>query len=339
MDLIISVLISINSSSIEYNFTNRCEAPANSEEFCAQLDARCYVTQLLISDGRNGTILQKYAGCLDYGFNPFLLVSPQTHFCDNMRSDVVPCMSIDEDFTKRRSCYQCANCDNVFDLDHRIKLLCPVGTTNCYAVMGRDMQVRRGCDHPSDPYYGACRAYKHVCARCDYDYCNFNTVASVPGQCFKTRPYMHPSHLMTLRLEDCSGRYLTNLWNTCYVAFTGTLFIEAGCVNELQASDVFRYEKMRMGDTSVIDEEAVSCYKCTSNQTDFCYNVRHLEPEPCKFETQYAIRGCYTMLKRDTIQRGCLTELDMYHQHMCANVNFLPICNTCRRSFCNIHVP
>lgn len=286
-------------------------------------------------------MLQKYAGCVEPGLNAFLLVSPQTHFCDNFGSDEVPCMPIDQDFSKRLSCFRCWQCEDVFEMDHRIKHLCPVGTTQCYSVMGRDKRVRRGCVHPTDKLSLTCDMYSHVdmCAKCDYNYCNFHGVANSPALCYKTRPFLHKSHLMTMRLEDCMGFGLVKVWPDCYVAQTGNTFIEAGCVNELEAAEIVRYKHMDRGDISIVHRKTLSCYKCVSNQTDFCYNVRHLQPSACRGQSQYAIRGCYTLLQKYSIQRGCLTELDLYRQKMCSTVNFEEVCIVCRNSFCNIHMP
>lgn len=324
------------------NYTNVCETPVGVD-FCSQLKSRCYVSQLWLnsssSDGHYTTILQKYGGCVEAEHNSLLMASRQTHFCDNFHADQVPCLRLDDDFEKRLSCFQCKDCDDVFVLDYRAKHLCPVGTTHCYAVMSRDMTVRRGCFTPTDPLVQACYAFHHVCAKCDYSYCNFFQVGNPPASCYKTRPYMHNTHLMTMRMEPCTGRGLKNVWPNCYVARLSTPYIHASCVNELQAEDIVRFTEIDMGDISIIDKDTLTCYKCTSNQTDFCYNVRHLEPETCGGQSQYAIRGCYTLLLKHSIQRGCLTELDLYHQRMCAYEHFLEICIACEGSYCNIHVP
>lgn len=310
-------------------------------EYCSQLHSWCYVTQQVISDGRNSTLLQKYAGCVDPAQNVLLMASMNTHFCNNFDSAAmdVPCMKIDQDFSLRRSCYVCQDCDNVFLLDHRAKHLCPEGTSGCYSVMTRDHTVRRGCDHHSDRFIQKCGLRKELCARCDYDYCNFHRVGAAPGLCYKTRPHMHKSHLMTMRLEECTGRGLMQVWPDCYVALKTSLFIEAGCVNEAQDKDIVTWVRIEKGDLAIVHRKKLSCYKCTGNQTDFCYNVRHLKPEECRGQHQYAIRGCYTMLLKNSIQRGCLTELDLYHQRMCSDVHFAEICITCIRDYCNIHRP
>lgn len=337
------------SISSDYNFTNRCQAPPNAEHFCSGLDIRCFVSWLRVPAShthKNTTwIIQMNGGCVEPGLNPFLLVAPQTHFCDNLNSPEQPCMQINTDFSKRISCYRCRDCENVFEMDHRIKHICPEGVTQCYQVMGRDLRVRRGCVHPLDDFIGVCSAYDFTCAKCDYNYCNYNTVRNNTvgrqhGQCYKTRPFQHRSNLLTMRLEECMGQGFTKLWPDCYVATTSTRIIEAGCVNEARAEDIVRWNTMTLGDISIINADIMSCYKCVSNQTDFCYNVRHLEPEACRGQRQYAIRGCYTLFQRNSIQRGCLTELDLYTQKLCVSTtNFEDACVICTESFCNIHVP
>lgn len=321
----------------EFNFTNRCWTQLG-EEFCSQLDSYCFRSQTEVSAGRNETLVQIFAGCVEPGENSFLMASRQTHFCDNYNSDNVPCLNGEEDFSQRISCFKCQHCEDVFALDHRIKHLCPVGTTQCYSVMSKDMRVRRGCVHKEDPYSSACASYGQMCVKCDYSYCNFNLVGRTPGLCHKTRPFMHNAHLITMRLEDCMGWGLKHVWPDCYVAKQNNPFIEAGCVNELQDEDVSRYTSMDFGDISIVHKNTLSCYKCVSNQTDYCYNVRHLEPLPCKGQSQFAIRGCYTLFQKREIERGCLTELDLYRQKMCATYGFEEICVTCRTSYCNIHI-
>lgn len=301
--------------------------------------SRCYVSRSVIPDGRGGFLTQVYAGCVEPGLNSFVMSAQQTHFCDNALSDTAPCLQVDDDFTQRRSCYQCRGCDNVYAMDHRIKHLCPVGTSQCFTLMDYDQTAMRGCDHPSDPHHRLCSRYDLMCAKCDYDYCNYQAVAETGGQCYKTRPYLHSSHLMTLSLEDCMGRGLVNVWSDCYAADTGYPLILAGCVNELTWGDIRQVEKLYLGDMSLVRREALWCYRCTSNQTDHCYNVRPLEPEQCGGQTQFAIRGCYTLSRFGSIQRGCLTDLDLYHQKMCSIPHFMEICIPCMRSFCNIHRP
>lgn len=321
----------------EFNFTNRCYTELG-EEFCSQLNSFCYHSQTVIPVGRNQTIVQPYAGCVEPGLNSFLMASRQTHFCNNFNSATVPCLTMKMDFSQRISCFKCADCEDVFVLDHRIKHLCPEGTTRCYSVLGRDLRVRRGCLHALDPFYGGCESYKGMCVKCDYNYCNFHRVGPTPGLCHKTRPFMHRAHLITMRLEDCMGWGLKHVWPDCYVAKTDDIFIEAGCVNELEDEDAVKYKKMYFGDISIVHKNTLSCYKCVSNQTDYCYNVRHLTPLPCKGQSQYAIRGCYTLFQKKSIERGCLTELDLYRQKMCATAGFEEICVSCGRSYCNIHI-
>lgn len=330
-----------------YNFSNVCEEAAdhNNLRYCSGLRTRCFVSWLRInyttSNNQFGTKLQMYAGCVEPGHNQFFSMSHETHYCDNFRSTKVPCLSVKDDFSKRFSCYVCSNCENVYELDYTVKHLCPEGTKQCYQVMARDGRVRRGCVHTSDVYIGVCNTYKHVCHKCDHKYCNHNRVAKSPvhTMCYKTRPHNTKYHLMTMRLENCMGASFLKLWPDCYVAERPGHFIEAGCINELEAADNVRHQMLFKGSLGIIFRDQLFCYNCISNHTDFCYNVRHLQPKQCLYQHQYAIRGCYTLIQRNSIQRGCLSELDMYYQKLCVTKNFEEVCIVCTRNYCNIDDP
>lgn len=323
----------------EFNFTNFCQAPNDRLEYCSRLNSLCYVTHLKEETESKELVEKIYAGCVETDLEPWLLSNQQTHFCDNSRSDEAPCMDILQDFTKRISCYVCKDCPKVFEMDHKIKQLCPLGTTQCYEVMSVHQKVVRGCFNPNDPEVGTCSALNFICSKCDYNYCNFHDVGPTNSLCYKTRPYQHHNHLMTMRLEDCMGVGLLGLFPDCYLGWTSDPFTLAGCTNELEGSDIKKLKSLTFGGMSVVNTDPIECYKCQSNQTDFCYNVRNLDPEECSGLQHFAIRGCYSLILEDSIQRGCLSELDLYNQMMCNTQHFQNICIMCMISSCNIDVP
>lgn len=262
-----------------------------------------------------------------------------THFCSN--HDEVrpsfPCNSLDVDYNDRISCYRCTHCEDVYNKDHLIKRVCPEGTRSCFAVFDLQGRVRRGCFHHIDSSVNLCKALPSTCLLCNSNYCNSYRTKRIDAQCYKTRPNKSKRHMMTMRLEDCIGTSFADNGPACYMAESlDRPFIRAGCLNEVDV-DLINYPTVVKGDLSVVRRDTLRCYKCTSKDPNYCYRIRFLEPEECKRSARYAIRGCYTIRERGRIERGCLTELDLYTQKMCTMRHFDEYCIMCRQTGCNIH--
>lgn len=295
---------------------------------------RCYIQ----ISGRNDVVIN--AGCVEPSADMRRLSHQTTHFCDPEPAGLC-FIDRKNSYPNRLSCFRCSDslnnnyaspCSGPRDFHFKTRVLCRPGTSNCVtSVMGRS--VERGCETDS---VGQCTRDSPVCLFCRRSYCNGLPAVNNTGKCYTTMTDLRDIHGTTLRLMACRGLLVTAQHKPCYISQApNSVSIVAGCVEDARDTE----NLVKYGDTDIIFKYKISCYKCRSARKEHCFNVRYLEPELCTAYGMVAMRGCYTLFSVDftRIERGCLTELDDYRRHFCANEFFSELCIMCADDFCNIH--
>lgn len=297
------------------------------------MTTRCYA--------KMGEGLKIYeAGCVEPSTNVVAMAHIYTFFCEPEPTG--QCFKDrNRDFLRRISCFQCSDslnndypapCSGPQDLPFKSRVTCPLGVKMCVtSVSGRF--VERGCIQHT---VGQCTKNSPLCVTCTAPYCNGLPAVNNTGKCYTTMTDLRDIHGTMLRLMSCRGMLVTAHHKPCYINQAAqSVVITAGCAEDARDTD----DLVKYGDTDIIFEHKISCYKCKSERKEHCFSVRYLEPELCTAYGMAAMRGCYTLFNMEfsKIERGCLTELDDYRRHFCANEFYPELCIMCADDFCNIH--
>lgn len=278
-------------------------------------------------------------GCVN-GTTPGLY-HPETLMCSNEKMGRVNCAPV-EDIHLYRGCYECDGplCDDVIvNLGFTARTICPLGISQCYSSRRADGRTFRGCyqSRGSSPGERVCQDAVGACKICSSNYCNYEQLVTLSGQCYKSNWKRADRHETTLRLADCTGlAFFGSRDRYCYIAASSRLLMRMGCISELVAGVDSSYA-ITTGGTSVAWLYGNSCYKCVSNYEGFCLDVTYVKQQKCMGLHRFPARGCYTLIDRRNkrVERGCVTEVTEFMLRLCELPIFMGKCHICQDNGCN----
>ncbi|XP_055309662.1 uncharacterized protein LOC129573299 [Sitodiplosis mosellana] len=260
--------------------------------------------------------------------------------------------------SNRLQCHRCEgdieDCDfmssNSTELDTSSPKLMPCGILSkfdqCFAYLAENKKIYRGCLTDISDHRLLCeKDKKGLCLKCGETGCNNVAKIRSPSlsciHCNKSAEcaFGHEKKTAT----QCKTDVQFGAQESCYIHYSlNGSWAERGCTLD-KTNNLFEYmERTESCHNSGCNYKNIIYSKCVSCQSGFdggCVTIydNDLDSviEECQGQYSYDKRGCYTMLKNETVHRGCIKNLKKGDYEACQNKEN---CELCMENGCNIHI-